>query len=130
MIKLKRKNVVFADTPLIEGLYVTKSGSMLQIRLKGSQVVMSAVATFDKLVECGKVLVERYRTVENLNKRLSECEYSCKVSEPTMVRRQYEESQALDSDLQREWYKAVSFQPVVETEVKVSKPKRVSIKLK
>lgn len=130
MVKLKRKNVVFADTPLIEGLYVTKGGSMLQIRLKEIQVVMSAVSTFEELVRCGKLLVERYKTVENLRKKLSECEYSNKVSEQELIRRQFDETQALESELQREWYTAVTTQPVVETEVKKDRPKRVGIKLK
>lgn len=130
MVKLKRKNVVFADTPLIEGLYVTKGGSMLQIRLKEIQVVMSAVSTFEELVSCGKLLVERYKTVENLRKKLSECEYSNKVSEQELIRRRFDETQALESELQREWYTAVITQPVTETEVKKDRPKRIGIKLK
>lgn len=130
MVKLKRKNVVFADTPLIEGLYVTKGGSMLQIRLKEIQVVMSAVSTFEELVRCGKLLVERYKTVENLRKKLSECEYSNRVPEQELIRRQFDETQALESELQKNWYKAVTEKPVVETEVKVKRPKRVTLKLK
>lgn len=130
MVKLKRKNVVFADTPLIEGLYVTKGGSMLQIRLKEIQVVMSAVSTFEELVRCGKLLVERYKTVENLRKKLSESEYANKVPEQELIRRRLDETQALESKLQREWYTAVTAQSVVGTEVKKDRPKRVSIKLK
>lgn len=130
MVKLKRRNVTFSDTPLIEGLYVTKSGSMLHIRLKELQVVISAVTTFEELVKCGKLLVERYRTVETLKKRLSECEYGSRVSEQELIRRQFDESQALESDLQESWYKAMTENPVVETEVKKSRPKRVGIKLK
>lgn len=130
MVKLKRRGVVYADTPLIEGLYVTKGGSMLQIRLKEIQVVMSAVSTFEELVRCGKLLVERYKTVENLRKKLAECEYSNRVSEQELIRRQFDETQALESDLQKNWYKAVTEKPVVETEVKKDRPVRKSIKLK
>ena len=130
MVKLKRKNVVFADTPLIEGLYVTKGGSMLQIRLKEIQVVMSAVSTFEELVRCGKLLVERYKTVENLRKKLAESEYANKVPEQELIRRQFDETQALESELQKNWYKAVTEKPAVDTEVKKDRPKRVGIKLK
>lgn len=130
MVKLKRREVLYADTPLVEGLYVTKGGSMLQIRLKEIQVVMSAVSTFEELVRCGKLLVERYKTVENLRRKLAESEYVNKVPEQELVRRQFDESQALESELQREWYTAVTAQPVVETEVKKDRPKRVGIKLK
>ena len=127
MVRLKKKNVVFADTPLIEGLYVAKGGSMLQIRLKDSQVVMSAVDTFEDLVRCGKTLVERYRTVERLKEKMAKGEYCTRMSEHTFNKRQGEQSQALVSDLHLKWYKAMT---VVEEEVKKERPKRVGIKLK
>ena len=130
MVKLKRREVLYADTPLVEGLYVTKGGSMLQIRLKEIQVVMSAVSTFEELVRCGKLLVERYKTVENLRRKLAESEYVNRVPEQELIRRQFDETQALESELQKSWYKAVTEKPVVETEVKQDRPVRKSIKLK
>lgn len=130
MIKLKRKSVVFADTPLIEGLYVTRGGDMLQIRLKGEQTVMSSVSSFEELVKCGKLLVKRYKTVENLKRKVSECEYSGNISEQELIRRQFSENQAITSELQRKWYEAVSEEEIVETQVKTTKPKRVKLKLK
>ena len=130
MIKLKGHNVVFADTPLLEGLYLTKRGSMFQVRLKEVQITMSAVTTFEKAVECGKFLVERYRTLEVLKKKLSEGEYSCKLSEQELIRRGFDEEQAMESDLHKRWYHLVAAKEVVETEVKISKPKKVKLKLK
>ena len=130
MVKLKRKNVVYADTPLIEGLYVVECGSLLQIRVKELQVVMSAVSTFEDLVECGRNLMDRYRTIESLKEKLATCEYLGKVPEHEFIRRQFHESQALESDLQKRWYKELTFVPVAEAEVKKVIPKRVGIKLK
>lgn len=130
MVKLKKRGVVFADTPLIEGLYVVKGGSLLQIRVRGIQIVMSAVSSYEELVECGKRLVKRYKTIENLRKLLKECEYVGRVSERLVTARQSEEEQALESDLHRDWYRDVLSQPVVETEVLKSKPKRIKLKLK
>ena len=129
MIRLKKKNVEFADTPLIEGLYVIKDGSMLQIRIRESQVVMSAVTEFEELVRCGRLLVERYRTVERLRKKLAEGDYINKVPEGELVRRCSEEKQALVSKLQKDWYKAVTGESE-EVKEKIPKPKRIGIKLK
>ena len=129
MIKLKRKNVEFADTPLVEGLYVIECGSMLQIRLKESHIVMSAVTSFEELVKCGKLLVERYRTVEYLRKKLSASLYH-KLSEQELVRRMPDEEKALSSDLYKRWYEEVTKKPVAETEVKKTKIRKVGIKLK
>ena len=90
---------------------------------------MTAVSSVEELVRCGKLLVSRYRTVENLRKKLAESESANKISEQELQRRVSEEEQALESDLYKSWYKAVTEIPV-ETEVKKDRPKRVGIKLK
>ena len=110
MIRLRKKE----GTPLIDGMYVIFKG-LYQIRLKGTQEVMSAVESFDQLVEVGKLLIKRYDTVEHLRKLLSKCEYSTKVPEQELVRRQYEETNAVKKDLYKEWYNALAVGQV-ETE--------------
>ena len=121
MIRLRKKE----GTPLIDGMYVIFQG-LYQIRLKGTQECMSAVSTVDDLVRCGRLLIKRYRTVEHLRKLLSEGEYSFKMSEQELVRRQYEETNAVKKDLYKEWYNALTTGQV-ETERK-SVRKRVSIR--
>ena len=110
MIRLRKKE----GTPLIDGMYVIFQG-LYQIRLKGTQECMSAVSTVDDLVRCGRLLIKRYRTVEHLRKLLSEGEYSFKMSEQELVRRQYEETNAVKKDLYKEWYNALAVGQV-ETE--------------
>ena len=103
MIRLRNRE----GTPLIDGMYVTFKG-LYQIRLKGTQECISAVESFDRLVEVGKILVKRYGTVEHIRKLLSKCEYSTKVPEQELVRRQYEETNAVKKDLYKEWYNALA----------------------
>ena len=110
MISLRRKE----GTPLIDGMYVIFQG-LYQIRLKGTQECISAVESFDRLIEVGKLLVKRYGTVEHLRKLLSKCEYSTKVPDQEFVRRQYEETYAVEKDLYKEWYNALAVGQV-ETE--------------
>ena len=110
MIRLRKKE----GTPLIDGMYVVFKG-LYQIRLKGTQECMSAVSTVDDLVRCGRLLIKRYGTVEHLRKLLSKCEYSTKVPEQELVRRQYEETYAVEADLHKEWYNALAVGQV-ETE--------------
>ena len=110
MIRLRKKE----GTPLIDGMYVIFQG-LYQIRLKGTQECMSAVSTVDDLVRCGRLLIKRYGTVEHLRKLLSKCEYSTKVPEQELVRRQYEETYAVEADLHKEWYNALAVGQV-ETE--------------
>lgn len=112
MIRLRKKE----GTPLIDGMYVIFQG-LYQIRLKGTQECMSAVSTVDDLVRCGRLLIKRYGTVEHLRKLLSKCEYSTKVPEQELVRRQYEETRAVEVDLHKEWYNALAVGQV-ETERK------------
>lgn len=121
MIRLRKKE----GTPLIDGMYVIFQG-LYQIRLKGTQEVMSAVSTVDDLIRCGRLLIKRYGTVERLRRLLSEGEYSFKLSEQELVRRQYEETNAVEKDLYKDWYNALTTGQV-ETERK-SVRKRVSIR--
>ena len=99
MISLRKRE----GTPLIDGMYVIFQG-LYQIRLKGTQECISAVENFDQLIEVGKLLIKRYGTVEHLRKLLSKCEYSTKVPEQELVRRQFEETYAVEKDLYRKWY--------------------------
>ena len=110
MIRLRKKE----GTPLIDSIYVIFQG-LYQIRLKGTQECISAVGSFDQLLGAGKLLVKRYGTVEYLRKLLSKCEYSTKVPEHELVRRQYEETNAVKKDLHKEWYNALAVGQV-ETE--------------
>ena len=110
MIRLRKKE----GTPLIDGMYVIFQG-LYQIRLKGTQECMSAVSTVDDLIRCSKLLIKRYGTVERLRKLLCEGEYSFKMSEQELVRRQYEETNAVKKDLYKEWYNALAVGQV-ETE--------------
>ena len=110
MIRLRKKE----GTPLIDGMYVIFQG-LYQIRLKGTQECMSAVSTVDDLIRCGRLLIKRYGTVERLRRLLSEGEYSFKLSEQELVRRQYEETNAVKKDLYKEWYNALAVGQV-ETE--------------
>ena len=122
MIRLRKKD----GTPLIDGMYVTFQG-LYQIRLKGTQECISAVESFDRLIEAGKLLVKRYGTVEHLRKLLSKCEYSTKVPEHELVRRQYEETNAVRRDLYKEWYNALAVGQV-ETERKRGSRKRIELR--
>ena len=110
MIKLRKKE----GTPLIDGMYVIFRG-LYQIRLKGTQECISAVSTVDDLVRCGRLLIKRYGTVEHLRKLLYEGEYAFKMSEQDLVRKQYEETNAVKKDLYKEWYKALA-EGQIETE--------------
>ena len=121
MIRLRKKE----GTPLIDGMYVIFQG-LYQIRLKGTQECMSAVSTVDDLVRCGRLLIKRYGTVEHLRKLLSKCEYSTKVPEQELVRRQYEETNAVKKDLYKEWYNALAVGQV-ETERRGSR-KRIELR--
>ena len=121
MIRLRKRE----GTPLIDGMYVIFQG-LYQIRLKGTQECMSAVSTVDDLVRCGRLLIKRYGTVEHLRKLLSKCEYSTKVPEQELVRRQYEETYAVEKDLYKEWYNALSVGQV-ETERRGSR-KRIELR--
>ena len=120
MIRLRNKE----GTPLIDGMYVIFQG-LYQIRLKGTQECMSAVSTVDDLVRCGRLLIKRYGTVEHLRKLLSKCEYK-KVPEQELVRRQYEETRAVEKDLYKEWYNALAVGQV-ETERKGAR-KRIELR--
>lgn len=121
MIRLRKKE----GTPLIDGMYVIFKG-LYQIRLKDTQECMSAVSTVEDLVRCGKLLIKRYGTVERLRKLLSESEYSFKMSEQELVRRQYEETNAVEKDLYKEWYRTLTAGQV-ETERK-GKRKRIVLR--
>lgn len=121
MIRLRKKD----GTPLIDGMYVIFKG-LYQIRLKDTQECISAVGSFDQLIEMGKLLVKRYGTVEYLRKLLSKCEYTTKVPEQELVRRQYEETHAVEKDLYKEWYNALAVGQV-ETERR-SVRKRVELR--
>ena len=121
MIRLRKKE----GTPLIDGMYVIFQG-LYQIRLKGTQECISAVGSFDQLIGVGKLLVKRYGTVEYLRKLLSKCEYSTKVPEHELVRRQYEETNAVEADLHKEWYNALAVGQV-ETERKGAR-KRIRLR--
>lgn len=122
MIRLRNKE----GTPLIDGMYVIFQG-LYQIRLKGTQECMSAVSTIDDLVRCGRLLIKRYGTVEHLRKLLSKCEYSTKVPEQELVRRQYEETNAVEKDLYKEWYNALAVGQV-ETERRIGSRKRIRLR--
>ena len=122
MIRLRKKE----GTPLIDGMYVIFQG-LYQIRLKGTQECMSAVSTVDDLVRCGRLLIKRYGTVEHLRKLLSEGEYNFKMSEQELVRRQYEETNAVKKDLYKEWYNALAVGQV-ETERRRGSRKRIELR--
>ena len=122
MIRLRKKE----GTPLIDGMYVIFQG-LYQIRLKGTQECMSAVSTVDDLVRCGRLLIKPYGTVEYLRKLLSEGEYSFKMSEQELVRRQYEETNAVKKDLYKEWYNALAVGQV-ETERRRGSRKRIELR--
>lgn len=98
-ISLKKKT----GTPLIEGLYVVHK-RQYQIRLKDTQECMSAVSTFEDVVNCGKLLCERYGTVENLRRLLGQREYLQTPAEHEKIRRDSEQTQALEDDLYKKWY--------------------------
>ena len=122
MIRLRKKE----GTPLIDGMYVIFQG-VYQIRLKGTQECISAVGSFDRLIEVGKLLVKRYGTIEYLRRLLSKCEYSTKVTEQELVRRQYEETNAVKKDLYKEWYNALAVGQV-ETERRRGSRKRIELR--
>ena len=122
MIRLRNKEC----TPLIDGMYVISKG-LYQIRLKDTQECISAVESFDRLVEVGKILIERYISVERIRKLLSKCEYSTKVPEQELVRRQYEETNAVKKDLYKEWHNALAVGQV-ETERRRGSRKRIELR--
>lgn len=101
-ISLKKKT----GTPLIEELYVVHK-RQYQIRLKDTQECMSAVSTYEDVVKCGKLLCERYGTAENLRRLLSQCEYPQTPAEHEKIRRDYEQTIALEDDLYKRWYNDV-----------------------
>ena len=120
MIRLRKKE----GTPLADGLYVIFRG-MYQIRLRGTQECISAVSSFEELVRCGNLLIKRYRTVEQLRRVLSACEYNPKAPEPELIRRKYEEHIAVEDDLQRDWYNSLD---VGEEDIHRTIRKRVELK--
>lgn len=119
MISLRKRE---KGTPVIDGLYVIHQGHMYQIRVRDTQEVLSAVSTIEDLVRCGRNLIKKYQTIECMRRRLSQCEYSTNVPEQELIRRKYSQERALEGELQKEWYSALTG---IETEVKeVCKQKR------
>ena len=110
---------------LINSLYVIHKG-LYQIRLKGTQEVISAVGSFSDLLSVSNLLLKKDKTIDNLKEKLSECEYAMNVPAQELVRRKYEETNAVEKDLYKNWYNTLTRSDTCERDVKVRK--RVKIK--
>lgn len=118
MISLKK-----GGTPLLDGLYLAHQGTMYQIRLKGTQEVLSSVTNFEDAVRCGKNLIVRYRTVERAKEHLGKGEHL--VPENELVRRIQEESTYTGNKICKEFINRLS--PTKGEEDSLVKRKRVKL---
>ena len=123
MIKLKKKGNA-KETSLVYHLYCIKIGDMYQIRLKDTQEVLSCSADFDTIVGNGKLIFDRYKTIEQIHRKIRECVYGMPLSNIALSERNDEQERSIIEAPNLKFLIALTGEEPVKKTLKI-KPKLV-----